>query len=169
MYRCLLQRGGALVVASLLVILLACGCDDDSDRDNHGTPTVIDNLYDSCLADSESCVERTASVTLYLDTINLPDSEEGDPYLYMQALPGIGGQHDVLAYQWSGSFPDSLYNELVGEGGWKIAISGANIVFCVSCYDNSGYVTQIILTGPTSAFAFKYDPADTLEVFAVLD
>ncbi|MDO9069589.1 MAG: hypothetical protein Q7W05_14200 [Deltaproteobacteria bacterium] len=161
------------VIAASIVTLIATtyviGC-NDSDGTRPDIPdTVIDNLYAACFADSGSCIDATVSVKLYLDTINLPNPAGGNLYLYMQAYSGVGGQHNVLAYEWPGSFPDSLLNELAGEQGWKVTLANMGIEFCDSCYDNGGYVRQIILVGPDSSVSFVYDPADTLEIFVVLD
>lgn len=159
---------GLLLVSFVVVALAIPGCKyQDRVGPSPSEPTLIDDLRDFCQSGPNVCEGYSVDLLLYLDTVNLPSNNKGQPWLVLSSLPTtpIADGNDRLGFEFVGTLVPGIDPGIIDQTGWKLHVPDARIKYCETCYTNQGLVPKIYLTGSLDDVEFMRDPTDTLEIY----
>jgi len=144
------------------------GCLDDEGEcrnERYNAATLVGDLYRYCYSGVDRSGDSVA-VLLYLDTINLPTNNGGNPGIMLSSLETtpVAGR-DRLGFEYDGSLPAEIDPGIVREVGWKVKSPAAAIRYCESCITECGLAPIIYLEGRVEELRFLYDPGDTMSIY----
>jgi hypothetical protein len=159
----------ALVLASLSLLLAYSPTDEDQRNGKHYTAVdgPVGDLYRLYFESGHEPADYAFDVFLYLDYVNVPNSQYAHPYIRLMNAYEAGGLWESIPYDYY------EYSDIPADSGfptdptpgWKVRVSGTSVSVCTGCLTDGGNLDLISLSGGLESVEFVWDPEDTLAAY----